>query len=674
MDQYLPDEEFTLEDIIREFGSGPDTPPPEPVLPGMESSDVEILLPDVPDEQEDPSDASALVDVSEVPETSAKKQRIRKHHQKRDIRKSIIEIDDIYEDDYEEFEDKKEDYTFSLKKHPRRSSVRTHMDESSTCIPTESFAFDEKVKRIREKEHSFNHRFEICVVVTVVNLMLSIYNGLELHWIRGFENIAAMGVISLILLLCAAGVAYDVLLKGLRQAFNSKFGPELLATVLTVIAVPEAVFAVIAGRMPFCAMVSLNVLCALWAERREADTIETISYVLEHSENAVGVKQVNNAWNGKTAAARGSTNREYFESMFGMDNVHQKVMQIYVPLVVCITALLGGLGSILSRISFFWLWTALLLAATPISCFLAYIFPFSLLTELLSRKKAALCGWYGARVLNSCEILLLKDAELFPEGCLRLSGVKSFEQYDSNLLMRYSGAILQAVHCDIASLLIKEYDLLPQIFNLRSFDEEGYGAEIEKHTVLLGTFSFMRKMGVHMEQGAKVRQAIYLSIDGELAGIIALRYEADPLVRRTLQKLFTYDAPLPILVGSDVLVTPKLLRSKFRLPLEHLEFPPLRERMTFSELSAGEDDRQGAIIARPGLPGIGTVCMGARALVTAVYASTVLSILAGIIGIAIVFMLAVSGSLSIVSCSKMFVYALVWVALFSIAAYSVFKS
>ena len=73
MRDYVPDEEFTLEDILREFGSGPDIPPPEPVLPGMPEAFPE--LPEVPEFSPKPFDAQQV--------SEEDRRRIRQKHQKK---------------------------------------------------------------------------------------------------------------------------------------------------------------------------------------------------------------------------------------------------------------------------------------------------------------------------------------------------------------------------------------------------------------------------------------------------------------------------------------------------------------------------------------------------------------------------------------------------------------
>ncbi|MBE6933173.1 MAG: hypothetical protein E7464_07335 [Ruminococcaceae bacterium] len=673
MRDYVPEEEFTLEDILREFGSGPDTPPPEPVLPGMPEA-----FPTLPEIPELPPDACSEElnreeETQEEPAEAPKEPKRRKPKRVRKEKKPLAEVsDDPYVDDFEALEGDEADYAFSMSPGKAEKKQRQPRMEQIPEVPEKVRSAESILRDVETREKSMDLRLRICLVVTVVNLLLAIYHGIGLHWIHGFENVAALGVISLLLLLCAVGVAYDVIYKGLRQLGGSHYGSEAFLPILSVAGVVEAVFAIIAGRLPFCALVSMNLLCALWAQQRQAEALRSAALVLQGTA-LHGVRRIDGAWQGHSAAARGEADTEYFEAMLESDGPQKKVLRVYVPIAIVLSLLLAGLAALLGQLNFFWIWTALLLVASPISCFLCFALPNGLLVDRLARKKAALCGWYGAQVLNRCEALFLRNGELFPEGSLKLSGIKVFGSYQSGQVMSYAAAVLQGTGCDAASVLTSAGEPLPLIGALRAFDEGGYSGEIGTDTVLVGTLSFLKRMGVHLESGARVRQALYVAINGELAGLIALRYEASTGVQRALKSLSGRSAPAPVISGGDVLITPAMLRAKFRLPLDRLICPPLRERLRCAGITACGEDLQGAVVAKGGLEPISAVCMGAKALVTAVHTALVLSVLAGIVGMIVIFLLATTDGMALVTCARLLGFALIWGAAFLIAAMSVLK-
>ena len=58
----------------------------------------------------------------------------------------------------------------------------------------------------------------------------------------------------------------------------------------------------------------------------------------------------------------------------------------------------------------------------------------------------------------------------------------------------------------------------------RRYEGGGLGAEIRGDVILMGSLGFMKLMRVHMPEGARVKQAVYLSVNGELAAVFALSY------------------------------------------------------------------------------------------------------------------------------------------------------
>ncbi len=538
--------------------------------------------------------------------------------------------------------------------------------------PARARSAERIVRENERREKSQALQLRICLVVSVVNILLTVYNGMGLHWIRGFDNLSAMNLISLILLLIAAGSAFPVLGAGLAQCRRLQIGGEALVSILAVAAIPEAIFAIAAGRLCFCSLASLELLCALWASQQQAQATYLGALMLLKSSQVQGVKRLERAWKGAPAAVCAEGDPAQYETMLEAEDPRSKLMRIYAPAALAVALLLSIFGSALYKINFLWLLVALLLAITPLSCCLSYALPYAMLSSRLAWKKASICGWYGARVLERCDALLVDDAQLFPGESLKLSGVKVFGAFESSRILHYAAALLNGVGSHVTDLL-KSYEdeALPPVAEIRTY-ENGYSGEIDGRTVLVGTLEFLKQMGIDAQTGSKLRQALYVAIGGELAGLIALRYEAAAEVRSCLTALSAPSAPTPVLAGRDILLSRPMMRAKFRLRLDRMVFLPMRERLKLRQ--AAESERQGALIAQDDLSVYGAVCMGAKTLVIAVRTALVLSVMAGVIGLIIIYILANSGSMHIVTCPQMFLYLTVWAASFAIACLSVLKS
>ena len=604
------------------------------------------------------------------------KKRKKRERKKKEPREPVqTEISDLYRDEFYAIRAREEEYSLRRagKKGKRKHQVRM------PDMPVMIRSAERVIQDVDRNDHSLYLRLRACLIVTVVNILLAVYNGIGLHWIGGFENVAALSVISLLLLAVAAGVAYTTLRTGFRQFRRGNFGVESVAVLLCVLAIPETVFAIRAfaaaeaeeaamtQHLPLCALSSLVILCIFWAGDCKAQALRRSAQTMtEAGLDAQDVGRVEHAWHEGPAAVVISDERRILEGMLDTEDPQKKTASRFVPAAVLVTLILSAVAAIVARIDFFRLWTAMLALSLPLGGILSFALPFRLVAYRMSKTRTVLGGWAGARLLRKCRAMFIDDAMLFPGQSLKLSGVKVFGNFDSVQVMQYAAAILQQVDCHVVDRLAMFDDVLPPVQAMRCYDEGGFGGEIGPDSVLVGTWRFMQKMGVHMEDGTRIRHAVYVSVRGELAGLLALRYEAAPKVREALEKLSGPGTALPVLTGSAVLITGGMLRTRFKLPLKNLASPPLRERM---ELARRTEDgaMPCALLGRPSLESYSNAMRGARMLTGCTLVCLVLAALAALSGVGLAFYYALTGSFPEISCAKMLLFAAAWAVLSGLA-------
>ena len=605
-----------------------------------------------------------------IEEPVKKKKKRRPILKKRPEEPKQTVLSDLYRDDYYALRAQDEDCSLRKADKQEKGNRRIKMPE----LPVQVRSAERTVQEVERGENSLYLRLRVCLVVTVVNVLLALYNGIGLHWIRGFENVNALSIISLLLLATAAGVAHDVIREGVRQIRTADFGIQTLTVLLCAVAIPETIFAIRALRLNLCALSSVVILAVLWATDCKAQALRTSALTMtEAGLDATDVGLAEDVWNGASAAVMIPDERRSLEGMLDAEDPQKKAASAAVPVAIVLTLLLSAVGSIVGKHSFFRIWTAMLAASAPVGAVLSYALPFRLTARRLSKVRSVIGGWPGARVLCRCEAVFIDDPLLFPGQSLKLSGVKVFGEFDSVQVMQYCAAVLEQVGSHVVDRLAMFDDVLPPVQALRCYDEGGVGGEIGPDSVLVGTWRFMQRMGVHMEEGTRIRQALYVSVRGELAGLIALRYEAAPKVRETLEKLVDGSETVqPVLTGSDVLISRGMLKSKFRLDLEDLVCPPLRQRLELSR--AGE---QGAVpcalLGKPSLESFYAAVSGARSLSRCTRVCLVLGAVSAVIGIGSLFYLAFTGAMETVSCAKMLLYIFAWALLSAVALIRVLK-
>lgn len=155
----------------------------------------------------------------------------------------------------------------------------------------------------------------------------------------------------------------------------------------------------------------------------------------------------------------------------------------------------------------------------------------------------------------------------------------------------------------------------------RRYEGGGLGAEIRGDVILMGSLGFMKLMRVHMPEGARVKQAVYLSVNGELAAVFALSYAPATNVKACLQALARCTGLTPILATRDFMITPQFLKHRYKLSPDRIEFPTVEERARLSSPAAVQEPRQGALLARTGFSCFSMAVAGARAARSAAIAA-----------------------------------------------------
>jgi hypothetical protein len=210
------------------------------------------------------------------------------------------------------------------------------------------------------------------------------------------------------------------------------------------------------------------------------------------------------------------------------------------------------------------------------------------------------------------------------------------------------------------ALLQEQYGKHSRPREFRFYDLGGVGVEIGTDIVLVGNLSFIRSMGVHMPLGTKVRQAVYVSINGELAGIFALRYKANSSTRDGLRDVLNNRNFSIILATRDFLITPELIAAKYARPTDAMRFPPYTERIRLSATNPEQAMSQGALIADDTFGALAVTVAAGRTLKNCSLVTTSLSLCAGAFGLLLCILLLAWNALAIASPMHIVTFQFIW--------------
>lgn len=500
-------------------------------------------------------------------------------------------------------------------------------------------------------------------VLACLALFFSAYYSLDWNFIAPLSQITSIAWCVNVLLVLSALVCRDVIRTAIASAKRKQFDLNFLTSLASLVALVDGVIAA-RHRVGYGATACILLFLAQWSLQLQRQGMFRTLRVLDKNEITTGIVRSENVFHNKAALFVADCTPEEFMAHVEKPSLSAQVLQIYTPLAILLTLILAIAAQAKHAAQFLQCWAPMLLAAVPAVGLLCYSRAFATLARRLAKRGAALCGWYGACAIGNRAAVLLHDDDLFPPKACEPNGVKSYNGYTGNQVIGYAQAVLQKAGSGLApvldALLTQEGGRRMQADAIRLYESSGIGGKFGMDTVLVGTLSFMRRMGVHMSAETKVKRATYVSVNGELAGLIAIRYSTSAQVRDAVGILTRSGRTKPVLATCNVTITPKLLAQKFRIPADRFLFPDLRQRAELAARTADPESTLCAVLAKPHIAAFADAAVGGRILQTVVKAGLLMAIISGLIGICVLGVLSLTGAIAALSASYLVLFDLIW--------------
>ncbi|MEG0597307.1 MAG: hypothetical protein RR502_04590, partial [Oscillospiraceae bacterium] len=473
---------------------------------------------------------------------------------------------------------------------------------------------------------------------------------------------------ALILLGIVGLLGCDLLFVGLVNIFRLNMGAESLIALAFFATVADgltaALFSLRQSALPYCVVSAFGILFGLWGRFLKRHGLRISCRTAAAAKAPYAVTLDEGKWNGRDTFCKWSGSLAGYGSQIQAPDGAQRVYRIASPLlaVFCVVfALLSSVGAGRPA-GFLWCLSATLCAAASFSGLLIFAAPFSALAGRLSKSGAAVGGWDGIRDSRKAGGALLTDRDLFPPGGISLNGVKVFEHFELNTVAAYiatmvrdSGSGLQKPLSDF----VRTQGATHRHCTGLLCHEGGLTGTIEGHQITVGTAAFMTLMEVPLPQGLSVKSAAFCAVDGVLAGIFALNYGLHSSVRPSIGALIA-GRITPVLATRDFTIIPEMLKQKFKLPVEKMEFPNLDRRRELSEEKQNHSGLFAAVLCREGLMPFADAVVGGKRLVTATKLSATISVLGSAIGVLMAFYLTFIGAYASISPMNLLVSLLLW--------------
>lgn len=466
------------------------------------------------------------------------------------------------------------------------------------------------------------------------------------------------------MLICAVLGCYQML-DGMAALFKGRFTLNTMLAVTFIVCCVDGVFCLSEQRIPCCAAFGLQVIMSLLNAYHCRSTQMGMTDTLRKANYLKNIVRIEGYHEGSAGLLRSEGEVEDFMDHYDQPSKPDRTLSVYALVALGVSFVIGAVAGVLHMsVSFgIQVMSVSLLAAVPVTSFVAQSRPMAILTKRLHKLGAVLCGWQGVEAMCGKAAFPVDHEDLFPTGSCKLNGVKFYGTRNPDDVVAYCAAVVLADDGGLAPLF--DYLLTSRngrhynVENLRGY-EGGIGGEVMGESVLLGDLELLKEMGVEIPEGISVSQAVYAAIDGELCGVFAVTYSKVKSSAAGINTLSAYRGLSTVLTSGDFMLTEDLIHSRFNVNTRRILFPEPKVRAILMDVQPPEDAVSAALITTEGLAPFAYCVTGARALNTASKLGMIIAMLGGILGMAMMLVLAIIGAQELLTPVNMFLYELVW--------------
>ena len=507
-------------------------------------------------------------------------------------------------------------------------------------------------------------------MATLANLLIVVLcAGLTLMYAMDMipENRIRLMVFSQILAMLVSGLlGCYVMMDGIADLAKFRFSLNSLLFLTFLACCADAVFCLQELRVPCCGAFSLEMTIALWNRYLHRYTELGQMDTLRKAIRLDSIAQVPDFHDGQPGFVRGEGYVDEFMNTYTEPSAPEKAQNIYAFLTFAACCAIAVATALLHSLSLaVQIFATSLLVAVPGSFFVALSRPEAILQKRLHMVGTVLCGWQGVKGLCAGGAFPLRDKDIFPNGATKLNGVKFYSDRNPDETVSYAASLMTREDAGLAgvfSQLLKSRDgQAYPVENFIDYPNGGIGGEVNGEPVLMGSLNFLQDMGVEIPEGTMVSQAVYCSIDGQLSAVFAISYAKMKSAAAGLVTLCGSRKLTPVLICGDFMVDESFLGSKFGIKTRRIAFPDPQVRRELRSQMPAPDAPVLALTTQESLTSAAYAVTGARALRTASKLGLIVHIAAGILGLLIMAALAVLGSAELLTPFRVLMYQAIWV-------------
>jgi cation transport ATPase len=551
----------------------------------------------------------------------------------------------------------------------RPRKLRQERKPRKTRTQAPDIPADELASRYRLGLRFMGQRLWYLAILAVVMLYLSIAGSQGLPLPAALLNEKLLAAVLTWCLALGTAIGLDVFWMGVSAALRGEAGMHTLSALAIIATLADGLYAATLGRegpAPFSAMALMSLFFAVLGAYQRKKALYLACRTAAGTAEPYRVTLDDNKWNGISSFAKEYGSSEGFGSQIQSTDGASRIYRIWSPVLMLAAVLCAVLASVGRGQPglLTWCLSAILVAASPLAGLMAFGQPYLRLTRRLDRTGAVLAGWDGVESMTGKANVLIRDDDIFPEGTVIMKSIKQFNQISLEKMTGCIASMLRNAGSGLYHIFDTELRRLGGFYrpvdNLESYEAGGLTADIRGEQIVIGTYGFMNVMGIPVEQGYRIRNAVYCVINKQLSGVFALDYEMSHYDKESLTTLIRGGVS-PVLVTRDFNVIPSMLkRLDDSIPVDQMEYPPIDRRRELSQQGQAHNPVLGALLTREGMGAYADAIIGARRLHTIVRLNAVLTILASLVGLVLAFYLTWVRAFESLTPLSMLVFLLIW--------------
>ncbi len=508
---------------------------------------------------------------------------------------------------------------------------------------------------------------------------LAAFMSVILCWISfGLPCVGALGsdlkttsLVCLALELTIVMLGLDIFTTGIMSLVRNRPGLWTMVSFSCIAAALDAVVSYAVGTagwgLPFCGAAGLSMTFALWGSLLTAKGLRLSVKAKELAEDPFCVSAETGVLEQGAALVKYKRSTEGWLRRCEEPDAAENLFSTLAPWLIAASLLLSAVAVAITKnwTSFFRILAAISASTAPFAAFLSCAMPYAMMARRIFRSGAAVAGWPGIRDVGRAQRLVVTDTDLFPSDAVSIESIRILDGMKPQRVISAAGSLVSASGSGLApafvELMRKNGCSMLRVEDFCCHEGGGLTSLIEGIEVICGSAGFMRLMGIVIPQKLASRSSVFIAMNGILTGIFNIKYEPQGTVRAALAGLL-HSRRDPLFAVRDFLVTPLMLRQKYRLPTDGFDFPPFARRYEVSGAEPGEDSQLSALLSREGLGSFVEVADCGRHAYLASALGAALSVVCAVVGIVLFFVMIVTGGAGAVSVSNVMTYMFLWLA------------